>query len=260
MEGKYPIQKGFLDDHEITPQMRAILVDWLVEIHFHFNMHQETLHLCVSIVDRYLQETKVMERDVFQLVGASALLVAAKYERTYIPRVYEFKFLCASLYSSAQILHMEKDILKKLDFRLGYPLSIHYLRSCGKIAGMQSIHHVLAEYLLELALMKYGMSHVKPSLQASAACCLSMGILDDVMNLSNLWTSTLIYYTGYDYAELEDAIVGFANILVEDHSPSLQSVRKKYAGSNCANISLNPLLKGTLVKKLANRTSNSWLW
>nr|XP_023027402.1 G2/mitotic-specific cyclin-B2-like [Leptinotarsa decemlineata] len=91
MEGKYPIQKGFLDDHEITPQMRAILVDWLVEIHFHFNMHQETLHLCVSIVDRYLQETKVMERDVFQLVGASALLVAAKYERTYIPRVYEFK-------------------------------------------------------------------------------------------------------------------------------------------------------------------------
>nr|XP_023026919.1 G2/mitotic-specific cyclin-B-like [Leptinotarsa decemlineata] len=155
---------------------------------------------------------------------------------------------------------MEREILKKLDFRLEYPLSIHYLRSYGKIAGMQSIHHVLAEYLLELALLKYGMSYVKPSLQASAACCLSMGILDDVMNLSNLWISTLSYYTGYDYAKLEDVIVGFANILVENHSSSLQTVRRKYAGSNCANISLNPLLKVTLVRKLANGTSNSWLW
>lgn len=39
---------------EINERMRAILVDWLVEVHDKFKLTQETLYLAISILDRYL--------------------------------------------------------------------------------------------------------------------------------------------------------------------------------------------------------------
>ena len=59
--------------------MRAILVDWLVEVHMKFRLVPETLYLCVNIIDRYL-EKEFVERTKLQLVGITALLIACKYE------------------------------------------------------------------------------------------------------------------------------------------------------------------------------------
>lgn len=39
---------------QINARMRAILVDWLVQVHLKFSLLQETLYLTISIVDRYL--------------------------------------------------------------------------------------------------------------------------------------------------------------------------------------------------------------
>ena len=40
---------------EITGAMRAILVDWMVEVHTAFEMVGETLYLAVNLVDRHLE-------------------------------------------------------------------------------------------------------------------------------------------------------------------------------------------------------------
>ena len=40
--------------------MRAILVDWLVEVHVRFKLLPETIYLTVNIVDRYLQTEPIM--------------------------------------------------------------------------------------------------------------------------------------------------------------------------------------------------------
>lgn len=49
MESEYmtTIQK------EITPKMRGILVDWLVDVHLKFKLSPETLFLAVNLMDRY---------------------------------------------------------------------------------------------------------------------------------------------------------------------------------------------------------------
>ena len=36
----------------ITPRNRAVLIDWLMEVHSCFGWHTQTLHLMVSIVNR----------------------------------------------------------------------------------------------------------------------------------------------------------------------------------------------------------------
>jgi len=35
--------------------MRAILIDWLIQVHLRFTLLQETLYLTISVIDRYLQ-------------------------------------------------------------------------------------------------------------------------------------------------------------------------------------------------------------
>ena len=45
--------------------MRAVLVDWLIQVHQQFNLLQETLYLTVAILDRFLQDPIWLE-DVFQ--------------------------------------------------------------------------------------------------------------------------------------------------------------------------------------------------
>lgn len=39
---------------EITEKMRAILIDWLIQVHLRFGLLAETLYLTVTIIDRYL--------------------------------------------------------------------------------------------------------------------------------------------------------------------------------------------------------------
>lgn len=64
----------------INARMRAILVDWLVEVHYKFKCCPETLYLTVNLIDRFL-DRKQVPRPKLQLVGVTAFLVSAKCER-----------------------------------------------------------------------------------------------------------------------------------------------------------------------------------
>lgn len=51
----YQVPEKYIESHsQINQRMRAILVDWLVQVHDKFRLLQETLFLTVSILDRYL--------------------------------------------------------------------------------------------------------------------------------------------------------------------------------------------------------------
>ena len=64
---------------DISPMMRTILVDWLIEVQENFELFHETLYLGVKLVDLYLSKKEVA-REYLQLVGATCLLVASKFE------------------------------------------------------------------------------------------------------------------------------------------------------------------------------------
>jgi hypothetical protein len=63
----------------LTGGMRAILVDWLIEVQQNFELHHETLYLAVALTDLFLAQQTV-SKDRLQLLGATALLVASKFE------------------------------------------------------------------------------------------------------------------------------------------------------------------------------------
>ena len=71
---------------EITERMRAILVDWLIQVQTKFELSLETLYLTINIVDWFLAVKNVPKREL-QLVGISAVQMATKYEEIYPPQV-----------------------------------------------------------------------------------------------------------------------------------------------------------------------------
>ena len=40
---------------DINEKMRAILIDWIIEVHLKFKLLPETLFLTVNLIDRYLE-------------------------------------------------------------------------------------------------------------------------------------------------------------------------------------------------------------
>ena len=59
--------------------MRAVLVDWLVEVQENFELNHETLYLAVKLTDMYLSKKKIA-KDHLQLLGATALFISCKYD------------------------------------------------------------------------------------------------------------------------------------------------------------------------------------
>lgn len=49
------VRANYMQGYEITERMRALLIDWLVQVHSRFQLLQETLYLTVAILDRFLQ-------------------------------------------------------------------------------------------------------------------------------------------------------------------------------------------------------------
>lgn len=83
--------------------MRAILVDWLIEVHLKFKLAPETLFLGINLIDRYLEVAPVT-KDRLQLVGVSAMLIACKYEEIYPPEVKDFVYITDSAYTREEVL------------------------------------------------------------------------------------------------------------------------------------------------------------
>ena len=88
---------------DVNEKMRAILVDWLVDVHLKFKLLPETLFLTVNIIDRYLELNQI-SRQKLQLVGVAAMLISTKYEEIYPPEVRDFEYVTDKAYSREEIL------------------------------------------------------------------------------------------------------------------------------------------------------------
>ena len=67
------------------------------------------------------------------------MLIASKYEEMYAPEIADFVYITDNAYSKADIRRMECLILKTLDFNLGRPLPLHFLRRNSKAGEVSTL-------------------------------------------------------------------------------------------------------------------------
>ena len=161
---------------EIQWSMRAVLMDWIVQVHHRFNLLPETLFLCVNYIDRFLS-CKVVSLGKLQLVGATAIFIAAKYEEIDCPSVQEIVYMVDNGYSQDEILKAERFMLSMLQFELGWPGPMSFLRRISKADDYDLETRTLAKYFLEITIMDERFVGSPPSFVAAGAHCLARMML-----------------------------------------------------------------------------------
>lgn len=249
LERRSRVSSNFLEHKIVTVKMRAVLVDWLIQVHAKFHLLQETLYLCVQIIDAFLEAQEVSKMNL-QLVGVTALFLAAKYEEMYVPTIDDFVYMTDNTYTKGEIKQMEINILKTLGFMLGKPLPLHFLRRFSKAGQADPKQHTLAKYFMELSLHDAEFSSFDPSYLA--ACSLSLAF--KLLNGSE-WNRTLEFYSTYKKNSLVPGMLKIAKLVIKsnDADYKYRAASNKYGGSKFMRISMIPELTGTLLKDIANQ-------
>lgn len=165
---EFAIEAKFLfKQAEFTYKHRAILIDWIHSTHSRFKLKNETLFLAVHILDRYLT-VKSIRLSQMQLLGITILFLACKYEEIYSPDLNELLSIADNVFFKEQVVQLEKDILKMLDFAITKPTSVKFFYRFAEIFELNGSLFSFGLYLLEL-----GFDHrvvvYKPSVIATSA-------------------------------------------------------------------------------------------
>merc|ERR1712025_541173 len=230
LEKKRLVRSDFLSGCPITDKMRAVLVDWLVEVQMQFKLLQETLFLTVDTIDRFLAvEGKTVYKSRLQLVGVAAMFLMCKIEEVYAPAISDFVYITDNAYTEAVIRQMELQIIRALDFDLCQPISLNFLRRYSKAGDVDMLQHSLAKYTLEVCLLDYQLLSTPGSLLASAALCFSLLVLEPSLTFETVWNKTLTFYSGYSSQQVLELVPKLAiNMTKMQCSTKLQAVRNKY--------------------------------
>ncbi|CAN1776245.1 Putative cyclin-A3-1 [Linum perenne] len=183
---------------EVSPNMRGILVDWLVEVAVAY------LSVCIHL--------------------------NRKYEEITPPNVDDFCYITDNTYSKDEVVKMEADILKRLKFELGTPTIKTFLRKINRAAQEDYISQNLQLefmgcYLAELSLLDYNCVKFLPSVVAASVMFLARFIINPKMHP---WNSTLHEYSGYSPAELKECVLILHDLYLSRRGGGLHSVRDKY--------------------------------
>ena len=167
---------GYMSNQtDINEKMRAILIDWLTEVHLKFKLISETLFLTVDIIDRFLSH-QIVSKNHLQLLGVAALLIACKYEEIYCPDLNDFVFITDKAYTKDEIISMEKKILNTLNFEITFPSILKFYDLFSLNFAFTEKEYYLGRYFIEIFLLDYRINKYKYSLIACSVVYLVMKI------------------------------------------------------------------------------------
>ncbi|KAG4411321.1 hypothetical protein IFR04_015548 [Cadophora malorum] len=201
LENKMLPNANYMDTQtEIQWSMRSVLMDWLIQVHHRFSLLPETLFLCVNYIDRFLS-CKIVSLGKLQLVGATAIFVAAKYEEINCPSVNEIVYMVDGGYTVDEILKAERFMLSMLQFELGWPGPMSFLRRISKADDYDLETRTLAKYFLEVTVMDERFVGSPPSYVAAGAHCFARTMLK-----KGDWSPAHVYYSGYTWTQLKPIV------------------------------------------------------
>ncbi|XP_042184033.1 G2/mitotic-specific cyclin-B3 isoform X1 [Oncorhynchus tshawytscha] len=234
-------EKFILSDYmSIQPSlnagMRAILVDWLVEVQENFELNHETLYLAVKVTDHFLSAAPV-NRENLQLIGSTALLIASKFEERCPPCVDDFLYVCDDAYKREEVIAMETSILQALGFDINIPVPYRFLRRYAKCVSASMETLTLARYVCELSLQEMDLVPERGSLLASA--CLLLALVTKELGG---WSPILVFHSGYGVSELVPVVRRLHSMLTSPPDDKLLAIRSKYSHKVFFEVATTPMV------------------
>uniref|UniRef100_M4C0Q9 Uncharacterized protein n=1 Tax=Hyaloperonospora arabidopsidis (strain Emoy2) TaxID=559515 RepID=M4C0Q9_HYAAE len=238
-EHRYHVTEDiFAEQRTVQPQMRAVLVDWLVEVHQRFELEAQTLYLTVNYVDRYLAQVPVnIQR--FQLVGVAALLIASKFEEIYPCDMDDLLYICERSYSKADLVECERDLLNVFAFNLAVPTVSSFLGYFLEQCEEDKLIGQLANLFAECSLLDFGFgAKYEPSIVA-CACLLAASCYVGNQGPRLVWNYRLVELTGYAVETIIPCTQNLQTILAKP--TKLTAVATKYSDKEFGEVACLPL-------------------
>jgi hypothetical protein len=207
------------DMRSINERHRGVVVEWLSYINHYFNQSNETLFMCINIMDRYISKKKI-SLDIYQLVGISSYLIASKYEDTDIPSIDELIYISKNIYTYNDIVSMEKKILVALNFDIFSVSSYQfysYFYFISSINNKKLFH--LGHLILEICLLNIDIMTYNQSLLAIGALLVAKKCLQIKCTSNNV---RLFYnYNEKEIKEIQKKIVLFLSKVIYSDKKNL---------------------------------------
>ncbi|XP_026543574.1 cyclin N-terminal domain-containing protein 2 [Notechis scutatus] len=234
--------QGFDLPRSVTVEMRALLVDWLVQVHEYLNLADETLHLAVHLMNSYLRAGRV-RIPCLQLLSATCLFLACKLEEHTCPEPAQLCFMMENSCSRKDLLQMERKILARLRFELHYANPIHLFRLLAEVAHCTLEVQFLALYFLEASLMEVDCLRFEPAQLSFAALSLAHQLswearIQDTGALQQYFPKFLVY----SEAELLAVFPYMAKAVLQGANASLRAIFLKYSRPQKLCVSTNPAI------------------
>ena len=207
---------------DINHRMRAILIDWLIDVHLKYKLLPQTMYITVNLIDRYLSKVEV-NRYHLQLVGVTAMFLACKNEEISPPELEDFVYITDGAYVKSDVLEMETEMLSKLNFDVTFPTQWTLFEAYRKKLDLDDKTFKLAWFLLELCLIDYKILRFKMS-EISASAILIAAKNNRIYK--NNWLRDNI---GIDEENLEECCKEIYNFHEYNASDNLQAIRKKFS-------------------------------
>lgn len=265
---KFKIGDYIKEQPHINKQMRLLLVDWMVEVQQQLEFNHEILYLSVKLLDLYLN-SKLIEKEKLQLLGGAAMLVACKFEERMAPPLDDFIYVSDNAYDRNELVKMEIDILRTLQYDIGIPLSYTFLRRYAKCVKADMKFLTLARFILELSLQDYKFAAVKDSLKACAALYLALkmavhyeaetknsgnSMIITTENLSDTeWNATLCHYTGAHLSDFIEYIPALNDLVKTASASRYKTILRKYCHPVFYEVAKVPCLTENEIEALKTR-------
>ena len=163
---------------EITWESRRTLYNWIVQVHSYLKLVPETLFITFNIIDRALSKASVPLAS-YQLVGLTALMIACKYEEIKPPSVYLVAEMAENVFKLEDFLKAERWLLNSLQFNLGVPTPMQFIRLIVKADNYDIKIRTLSKFFVEvMAIDERSLSRTW-SLTAATAVYLAKKMCDD---------------------------------------------------------------------------------
>ena len=143
--------------------------------------------------------------------------------KEFPPSIEDFLYICDDAYVRRDLILMEIEVFKKLNFFLGFPLSYRFLRRYARCSKITMETLTLSRYILETSLMEYDLMQERDSKLAAAALLLALKMRDQI------WTPDLSFYSGYQESELTSLMYRLNEIISCPVKSSTKTIRNKYS-------------------------------
>jgi len=163
---------SILSNHKISSDLRAKMVDWIIEVIYKAECTAQTLFISVGVLDRFLANSgQSYKSSEMHLIGVISMLLASKFEDVGGMDInFMFEQVVHKKISQSEMVDFELKMLHEIKYIVCAPTELDFLEVFAENMSEYITGSIMsqAKYISTLNLHSAKLATQKPSLKAAA--------------------------------------------------------------------------------------------